>query len=218
MDNLFVYFLQAPATGNDPVVCKGAEQILNSLGDSINFQKISHQSEEQRDLIELHQPLRIFTLGCSPQFEVTPITYLNQKYNQDFLVIWFDIRGYPFFTDPAFSQLDLNQIILAGVNDLGQSITTTSCHELKNGQLIYKILKKAKKNIYIHLNLNVLDPQELGSASRPDENGIPFEALISQIFQVKKDFNIVGISIVEAPTMTQYQLDKVNKLVLKTFE
>jgi arginase len=214
MDKLFIYFV--PPQDSDKVFA-GSDQIFNDLGNSFNFQLIQ-SDHEQHDLIEANQPQKIFTLGGSSVSESFPVTYLNQKYEHDLLVIWFDAQSYQFFSNPAFSQLDPNQIILAGVKDLNQPITTASCHELKNGQLTYKILQKAKKNIYVHLNFNVLDLRELGQVSPPDQNSIPFETLASQIFQIKKDFNIVGVSIVEAEEMSQYQLDKVQKLILKVFE
>lgn len=214
MDKLFIYF--APSQDSKKIFA-GSDQIFNDLGNSFNFQLIQ-SAHEQQELIKSGQPQKIFSLGGSSVSESFPLTYLNQKYQHDLLVIWFDTQNYQFFSDPDFSQLDPNQIILAGAKDLNQSVTTASCHELKNGQLTYKMLQKAKKNIYIHLNFNILDLRELGQASPPDQNSIPFETLTSQIFQIKKDFNIVGVSVVQAVEMSQYQLDKVQKLILKTFE
>lgn len=56
-------------------------------------------------------------------------------------------------------------------------------------------LKKAP--VYIHLDLDVLDPECFGNTPLPVENGLSYNCLISLLKYVRYHYNVVGIGIFE---------------------
>ncbi len=51
--------------------------------------------------------------------------------------------------------------------------------------------------MYIHIDLDVMDPNEFPCVGYPVENGLPHEALLGVISTLKNSFEIVGMSAVE---------------------
>lgn len=116
-------------------------------------------------------------------------------------------EGEKTIVDLAFSHLSSEQVILCGGRDLDpperQYIKERSIHVLSVHELIQKdvlaqsIRAKGWKNIYVHLDLDVLDPQAFPFVQCPSENGMTVDQICRCIEKVKHVSNIVGCSILE---------------------
>ncbi len=62
---------------------------------------------------------------------------------------------------------------------------------------VKKILQITSQNIYIHLDLDVIDPKEFTSVSVPAEKGLNKQALVLLLKKLFESKNVVGASIVE---------------------
>ncbi|MFA7371426.1 MAG: arginase family protein, partial [Sphaerochaetaceae bacterium] len=69
------------------------------------------------------------------------------------------------------------------------------CHEC-NEMLSLVINKTSRQNIYLHLDLNVLDPVDFDAVSSPVPGGFRFTDLLRAIEVVNAEFNIVGCSVI----------------------
>lgn len=106
----------------------------------------------------------------------------------------------------CFSSLQPHQVILVGTRNLDQpekfyiqknNITLFTSEKLDLEKLTKVIKEKEKKNIYIHLDLDVIDPEELPDVKCPTANGLSFSRIQELVTTLKKNFNVVGGSLVE---------------------
>ena len=102
--------------------------------------------------------------------------------------------------------IEPEQLILAGLRNLDEpekdyihkkNIRVISCAELLDES--GRVLKRAitKKNFYIHIDLDVLDPDDFPFTVYKHEGGVSLADLTRVITNLHKSSNIVGLSIVE---------------------
>ena len=111
------------------------------------------------------------------------------------------------FLEYVPNPLGPTQIILAGVRDLDayeaqiikegniavigpEKLTTSNC-------LVDAIIHLNLNNLYIHIDVDVLEPSAFEGAQIPVAGGIQTDTLIAQLSALKDHFNVIGLSIVE---------------------
>ena len=116
--------------------------------------------------------------------------------------------GDPSILDTCFSTLDPGQVILAGARQFDppekkfirdSQITCLSCDSLERdrGAIADLIMKKGFHNVYIHIDLDVLDPNTYTNIKHPTPGGINIETLADLIRDTRDRLNIAGVGIVE---------------------
>jgi agmatinase len=71
-------------------------------------------------------------------------------------------------------------------------------HELYNDKSLYsKALKKLSGNVYITIDLDVLDPSLMPSTGTPEPGGPPYFELMHFLKDVMRSRNVVGFDVVE---------------------
>ena len=107
-----------------------------------------------------------------------------------------------------YLNIDMNQVIMMGQRDLDDSekeyikmkkIKNIEVSEMESNPLNTINIVKAMgwDNIYIHIDLDVLDYNEFPYVMVPAPNGIKTEKLKNLINLLNDNFNVVGISILE---------------------
>lgn len=108
----------------------------------------------------------------------------------------------------CFSRIAPSQILFAGTRDLDayeesyireKSISVITVKEIsENKNRIIELLKlKSYKKIYIHIDLDVLEPDSFPYVMCPSPNGIDMILLLELLESIKRHFIIIGLSIVE---------------------
>ena len=82
-------------------------------------------------------------------------------------------------------------------------------HKLEN---ITEIIKKGMDNVFIHIDLDCLDPLEFSESQVPEPDGLTCDALISILEKIGKTSNVVGLGILE---YTGDENDRDNELLKK---
>lgn len=114
------------------------------------------------------------------------------------------------------SVLKKEQVVMAGSRDLDPGeiefikdapIKVVSVEELEKGpesllSAVKNAVSSAKnpdepQNIYIHIDLDVLDPELFSNTPIPTPNGIKPETLLSSIERLNEEFNPVGLGLFE---------------------
>lgn len=165
------------------------------------FEPLLEQTKHFKNIIADNKLKKISTIGGDCGIEIIPISYLNKIYKEDICIIWIDahadlntpnsspsktFHGMPLrtllgegnqkFIDLLFSTLEPKQICFVGLRDLDQpendyilrhNITTITDCQFENVQ--NKI--KNFKNVYVHLDLDVLDKSEFEFTMFPTSNG-----------------------------------------------
>lgn len=107
-----------------------------------------------------------------------------------------------------FSQLLPSQILLIGQRSLDEperkyieerKIDQISIEEIVNNieHVINVIKTKNSNNIYIHIDLDVLDLEDFPYVMVPEPNGLKSQLLFDLLAQLNENFNIVGLSLLE---------------------
>lgn len=179
------------------------------------------------------RPAKIFTIGGDCGVELGPISYLNNLYNGDLAVLWFDahgdlntpktssskhFHGMPLRTllgegdeniiRKLFSTIKPEQVILIGTRDLDnpeieyikhKKIFSISDEDLANKKvdLCGVINERFYKNIYMHVDVDVLNPDIFPYSICPTKGGISPDLVRNILIRLKDKFNLVGLSIVE---------------------
>ncbi|PSR16303.1 arginase [filamentous cyanobacterium CCP3] len=217
------------------------EQVPISLTYSLTTEKnifgysqILSQLLNACEVIQLHNPERVLTIGGDCGVEIAPISFLNNKYNQSLNILWLDahsdlntpssspsahFHGMPLrvllgegdaeILKLAFSSLRPDQIFLIGarefdlaekslIREKGLSIFPARDINLESFGDVFSALNDTDSNkIYIHLDLDVIDPEGFPHVACPTPGGIYVEKLKSFLNFLRKNFDVVGFSVLE---------------------
>jgi arginase len=169
----------------------------------------------------------VVTVGGDCGVELAPITEARVRYGDNLTLLWFD--AHPDVNTPQTlrsgsfhgmvlrtllgegpaplvprSALSSEQVILAGVRayEPGEREYIQSAGIQHYGvEDLERVLDGLTGPVYVHIDLDVLEPSEFGSVCYPEANGTPSQRLIDVVSQVD---NIVGVGITEhAPSSTR---------------
>lgn len=110
----------------------------------------------------------------------------------------------PFVLQHAFSQLKPDQVVLAGSRDLDREeeryiaqnqievVTPANITEVVN-----RVVAKEKSNVYVHIDLDVLDPACFPHLLLPIPGGIWIDTLLKILTELVREIPLIGASIVE---------------------
>lgn len=207
------------------------------------FEPILEQSNFFKELIIRQKPSKISTLGGDCGIEITPISYLNQLYNEDICVVWIDahadlntpesspsgtFHGMPLrtllgegnneFTDLLFTEIKPEQVCFVGLRDIDKPESEyilrhniTSISNCQFSEISNKISNF--KNVYIHLDLDVLDKSEFEHTMFPTSNGFSVVEVAKLISELKINCNIVGFCITESTATNLEQLSPLKPIL-----
>lgn len=123
----------------------------------------------------------------------------------------------------VFQQLRYSQVVLVGSRDLDSPesvyikenrIRRLSVSALASGDALASAIgKSGSSNLYVHVDLDVLEPNDFPHLLIPTPGGVIFEDLIEALRRIGADFSIVGSSIVEYVPIGMGDPDRMRRLV-----
>ncbi|MEL6557366.1 MAG: arginase family protein [Bacteroidota bacterium] len=224
-----------------------SEELLqknNIIGYHANLRNLS----ASRAILEKQKPDSTFLIGGTCASEIGPVSYLNNRYNGDLAVLWFDahgdlntpesspskhFHGMPLRTllgesdekvvDQLFSKLKPNQVFVLGGRDIdtpekelieNSDVTLYTPSEVENiTDLVNEIKARGFQNLYIHIDLDVLEPKEFPHLLLPIADGVSIDQLKKALRSLVDRFNLVGSSIVEYVPQGGGDVDTLEQLV-----
>ena len=202
-------------------------QELSEVHGIIGFEEIEKQMQGVSDLLYREGASKIFSVGGGCDADVPVIAYLNEKYNGTLLVLWCDAHGdlnAPdesttglFYGMPARVLMDdrlfsgiirkpltPQQLIQIGGRELDEAeelfiqksgLMHIAVPDLKG---IASVLRQNQdKAVYIHLDLDVLDPKEFPHTPLPVANGATKREIQELIRMVSDRCKFVGLGLYE---------------------
>jgi len=177
-------------------------------GCDIEIPIVSYLNEQNNDLTlfwyDAHGDLNSPTSSKSKLFHGMPLRFLtDQNISLEKIKI---------------NKINTKNIILLGTRNLDKpekiyikekNIRVITVNEMRNIDAFKAIIKRKTKNAYIHIDLDVLDPKYFNKVKCPTDSGVSIEELISTIKEIRRQFDIVGFSLVEN---TETDLVKIKKL------
>lgn len=219
------------------------EKDLETHHNIIAYNSILKQTEFFKNEIAERKLKKIATIGGDCGIEIIPISYLNKIYNNDLCVIWIDahadlntpesspsktFHGMPLRTllgegnenikKLLFSIIKPQQIGFVGLRDLDNpEIEYIASNNIKSVlRCNYSDLEntiKSFNNVYIHLDLDVLDESEFKYTMFPTSNGFKINEVNDLITEIKQKSNVVGICITESKAAKLEQLEPIRKIL-----
>ncbi|OUR71223.1 hypothetical protein A9Q76_05965 [Arcobacter sp. 31_11_sub10_T18] len=170
---------------------------------------------------------KIMTVGATCDTELAPVSYLNHLYDGEMAVLWFDAHGdlntpesspsghfhgmilrtllgegpeefCKHIERPLFS----SQVFMAGIRDLdeteseyidGSNITVG----LVDNDLVELIISAGFSKVYIHIDVDVLNPKDFKDMLMHTSGGPTCEELTQCLSSLSKKLDIVGLGVVE---------------------
>jgi arginase len=207
------------------------------------FEPIFEQTNFFKKIITDSKPDKISTIGGDCAIELMPVSYLNKIYQEDLCIIWIDahadlntpesspsktFHGMPLrtllgegnekFISLLFSTIKPEQICYVGLRDLDEAeseyiiqhdiSTITDCQ-------FEKVQTKIKnfKNVYIHLDLDVLDKSEYEFSMFPTNIGSSVSDVAELVRKIKSNHHVVGFCITESTATTLEQLNTIKPIL-----
>ncbi|MFC1569359.1 arginase family protein [bacterium] len=123
-----------------------------------------------------------------------------------------------------YNKINIDDVLLVGIRDLDDpeeeyiqinkiKMIKVNHSEIKNGLEIKKLLNKKNNNAYLHIDLDVLDPEIYKNVKCPTENGYTVEEIIKIINIIKSEKTIVGVSLLENIEKKDEEISKINELI-----
>jgi arginase len=112
------------------------------------------------------------------------------------------------FLDLLFSKIETKNIVYIGLRDLDppekeylerNNITVIDVNTLRdNDSYLQQVFSQIPmNNVYIHIDLDVLDAEEFSDVVYPTPDGMTMQELVSSVKTIKQTKNVVGGSVVE---------------------
>lgn len=207
------------------------------------FEPIFEQANLFKKIIIDSKLDKISTIGGDCAIELMPVSYLNKLYQEDICIIWIDahadlntpesspskaFHGMPLrtllgegneeFISLLFSRIKPQQVCYVGLRDLDEpekeyisrhNMTTITYCQYEHVQ--NKI--KNFKNVYIHLDLDVLDKSEYAFSMFPTNIGSSVSDVAELIRKIKSNHNVVGFCITESIATSVEQLNVIKPIL-----
>jgi len=207
------------------------------------FEPLFEQAKMFKDLISENKPDKIATLGGDCAIELMPISYLNKRYHGDLCIVYIDahadinspesspskaFHGMPLrillgegneeFVGLLFSTIKPEQICYVGLRDLDEperkyveQHNITTIPDCRFEDIEHKI--KDFKNVYIHLDLDVLDRSEYAFSMFPTDIGSSVSDVAELVRKIKANAHVVGFCITESIATSVEQLDSIKSII-----
>ena len=149
-----------------PVSLNSTLKLENNI---LGYAPILQQLSQAREIIQQHDPARLFVIGGDCSIDITPISFLNQKYNGDLAVVWID--AHTDLNTPAsspskhFHGMPLRALLGEGDSE----IVTTSFSILSPSQIFFvgaRDFDPPEKNYLERENMALFPPQKLEQGSQ----------------------------------------------------
>ena len=117
-------------------------------------------------------------------------------------------EGDKHIVDLMFSKLFASQLVMIGQRDLDEpekeyideqqiNVVMIDQNNLDIGKTLDVIRSKGSNNIYVHIDLDVLNMEEFPFVMVPAPNGLKIEVLLELLKTLNSDFKIMGLSLLE---------------------
>ncbi|WP_326822560.1 GNAT family N-acetyltransferase [Streptosporangium sp. NBC_01756] len=204
-----------------------AEHVRVAIGETL-----AETAARTRDALSRIESGFVVTVGGDCGVELEPISAALRQHGDRLTVVWFDAHGDLNTPDSspsgAFHGMVLRTLLGDGPPDLvpdqalrPEQVVLAGVRALDSGESDF--IREAGLGdlsaladgavLYIHLDLDVLDPEVFGSVGTPEPGGLLPEGLIDQIAALASRFEIVGLGVTEYEPARPQDEDLLAKLV-----
>lgn len=219
------------------------EKDIETHHNIIGYNSILKQTEFFKNEITESKLNKIATIGGDCGIEIIPISYLNKIYKDDLCIIWIDahadlntpesspsktFHGMPLRTLLGEGNESIKKLLFSNIKP--QQICFVGLRDLDHPEIEYiaknniKLFSKCEyldlrntiesfNNVYIHLDLDVLDQSEFKHTMFPTNNGFKIDDVYNLIVEIKQQSNVVGICITESKATKLEQLEPIRKVL-----
>ncbi len=126
-------------------------------------------------------------------------------------------------TDFALANpLTSKQVLLAGLRDTDppedkflatHRVPVITAADFTVERVLHQLAAMEPQNLYVHLDLNILDPREFPWLMCPVAGGIPVAAVAELLDRLLRDYSVVGLSLTETTATEAGHLTAIQPLL-----
>ncbi|MCP3798041.1 arginase family protein [Allokutzneria sp. A3M-2-11 16] len=178
---------------------------------------LAHQDAQRTALSEVDEP--VLTIGGDCSVDLVPVRRLGD----DVTVLWFDAHADlntpesspsgAFHGMVLRSAMGEREVVLVGTRSIddgerpligeGKRVALVECGDLA----------PRNRQVYLHIDLDVLSPNEFSGMTYPEPDGVAIDALVRQVRQLSPEWTVVGAAITECVTADEAELAKLIPLL-----
>ena len=168
---------------------------------------VSYFSEKYKNLdvlwFDAHGDLNTPESSPSKYFHGMPLRFLLEEIRNN------DISS-------KFNKINPQDVVLIGVRDLDKPEEDFIFKEnikIKNDSKISELLNKQNEYVYIHIDLDVLDPAIYRNVKCPSKNGLKVEEVVKIIKEVNNEKKVIGISLLENTETNIKKIEIIDEII-----
>jgi len=207
------------------------------------YEQVIEGLQAIRNKLKTEKPKEVFTLGGDCGIAFPLISYMASLYGSDMGLVWIDAHGDVNTpeTSPSgnfhgmpvrclmgdgdkrvlsagFATLDPQALIYTGIRDLDlpekQWIKANNVSVLnQRTDILNALQKKGFKKIYVHLDLDVIDPREFSAVTCPTPEGLSVQHVVSILEMLSENFHVVGATLTECAARDKSDLKPITPII-----
>ncbi len=204
-----------------------------------NYGLVSKSLQSIKNILEAHQPKRVFTLGGDCGIELPIISYMANLYGNDMGIVWLDAHadanipetspsgqfhgmpvrhlcgeGNQHLCSMAFCHVNPCAIVYVGIRDLdapeAEWIKEKNIPIINQADdLITFLNKQGFTKIFVHLDLDVIDPGEYADVACPTPEGLSVKHVVSLLTALSQKFHVAGATLTECVAQDKSNLQPI---------
>lgn len=181
-------------------------------GCGIEVPIVSYIKDKHQDItlfwFDAHGDLNSPESSESKHFHGMPLRFLTDKVDS---IGNIHINKVPVANTILIGTRDLDKPEIFYIKDNG--IKLIPIETLRDKNHLEPIINKYTGKAYIHIDLDVLDPKHYSNVKCPAKQGLSIEELTSSIEIIKRQMEVVGLSIVENTELDSKEIMKLHNII-----
>ena len=192
-----------------------------------NYEPVLKGLQAIKSELQIQKPIEIFTIGGDCGIEFPLVSYLASLYSDNLGIVWIDahgdantpetstsgnFHGMPVrclcgegedkILSTGFSRIKTKALVYVGTRDLDQPeiqwLQNAAIPIINQTVELQDFLTTNKfRKIFVHLDLDVIDPVEFPSIACPTSAGLSVKDISSILEMLSQNFHIVGATLTE---------------------
>lgn len=123
-----------------------------------------------------------------------------------------------------YSKASYSQVVMIGTRDCDPaeesyinghniSVITSDKANSDSSCVIEELKSKGSKNIYLHIDVDVIDPSEFPYQPVPAEGGLTIDAFSTLLKEISKEFNVVGVCVLGYTSLRNQKIGILQEII-----
>ncbi|WP_030430568.1 arginase family protein [Allokutzneria albata] len=181
---------------------------------------LAHQDAQRAALSDVDEP--VLTIGGDCSVDLVPV----QRLGDDVTVLWFDAHADLNTPESSPSGAFHGMVLRSAMGE--REVVLVGARSIDHGERALvgdggrvRLVERAdlatvapgNREVYLHIDLDVLSPDEFSGMTYPEPDGLTVDELTRQVRRLSPEWTVVGAAITECVTTDETELAKLVPLL-----